>query len=181
MGSLVTQQHTLFGILHFSITNRGLRLEVPLGWDDNHGYFILPVNHSPAEKAHREYSQGVCLRQAGPDLFVRACPDQLKPVESLGEVKSFQVVKTLSKRHAARIDQSVLPVDIPEEIRSFEVEPKRCWNPSQRTLFAGHTGAFLGYLHFSPPWADEFDFFVLVCRCEQQHYAWTFDFVRGDA
>lgn len=52
----------------------------------------------------------------------------------------------------------------------------------KRLLFAGHTGAFLGYLRFEPEWAYNFDFFVLVCgfdRSRAPDERWRFHLVRG--
>lgn len=186
--NLVAQQDAIFDVQDFSITNQGIKLEVPVTWDPQTGYLILPVNHSPSGHTDEEYSQGVCLRQVGPKSFVRALPDHFEPVLTRGELNAVQVVKTLAPHEAAAIDTFIMHIQLPQDtnhpdFRLSRVEPRGCWDPSQNMLFAGHSGSFLGYMFFRPEWADEFDNFALICRFDRSRISevpWRFDLMRGD-
>jgi hypothetical protein len=166
-GGLVTSLPELFSA-DFSITNRGLRFNVPLVWVSSTGHCILLVNHGE----EGELSAGVYLRQVGPDLFVRALPRlashwDLWDSNTTKSVGLIQVVKTLSTEQAASIKRRVTylrkpgALGLPDFLPS-KVEPAGCWDPWQRMLFAGHTGVFLGYMEFDR--TDEFEPFALVCR-----------------
>jgi hypothetical protein len=185
-GSLVVAQDTVFDICEFSITNRGLRFQVPLAMDPGTGRHILPINHRRNTTNIEDYSLGVFLRQVGPSLYGRAFPDLLGSIRRRRSVKSLQIVKILSAKEVTAINEQVLSIIKPvhldhPDIRLSEIEPIGCWDPSQRMLFAGHTGVFLGFLHFMPEWADEFDSFVLVCRFDRtRDPSWRLDLVRGD-
>jgi len=62
-----------------------------------------------------------------------------------------------------------------------EIEPVGCWDPSRRPLFACHTGVFLGFMHFIPNWADEFESFVLIFRYSNMtKLPWCYTVVHGD-
>jgi hypothetical protein len=164
-GGLKTGQDELFRVPDFSITNRGIRFNVPLAWRRSSGHYILPVNHRETRSFFTS-STGVYLRQVGLGLFVREMPRDLAspPIlvldfDETQSVGPIQVVKTLSAEQAASIKQRVTCI---RELRNLgqpkfqpsKVEPAGCWESSQRILYAGHTGVFLGYMEFVP--ADEF-------------------------
>ncbi|EMD60267.1 hypothetical protein COCSADRAFT_250555 [Bipolaris sorokiniana ND90Pr] len=184
--SLVVAQDTVFDICEFSITNRGLKFEVPLSMDPSTGCHILPINHKRNSPNTGGHSLGVFLRQVGPSLYVRALPHLVGSIRRRRSIKSFQVATTLSLKEATAIRERVLSITRPihlnhPDIGLSEIEPVGCWDPFRRMLFAGHTGVFLGFLHFMPEWADEFDSFVLVCRFDwTRDPSWRFDLVRGD-
>jgi hypothetical protein len=108
-------------------------------------------------------------------------------VKSIGPI---QVVKTLSAEHAAAINECVMYIREPEDLEHpdfllSKVEPAGCWDSSRKMLFAGHTGVFLGFLQFTPAWADEFDSFILICRFDvtkdwKRGPPWRYSLVRGD-
>ncbi|KAM5348895.1 hypothetical protein ACJ41O_008718 [Fusarium nematophilum] len=189
-GSLKVAQDAVFDIHDFSISNRGLKFRVPLAAEGRSGRHCLPVNHHGQSvsdgEGGGEYSLGVHLRQIGPGLYVRALPHLLGSIQRRSPVKSLQVAKVLSEKEAAAIRERVLriswQVDDDDDMRLSEVEPVGCWDPSERVLYAGHTGVFLGFLRFTPKWADEFDYFVLVCRFDSSRDAmpWRLDLVAGD-
>lgn len=185
-GSLVVSQDTVFDICEFSVTNRGLKFEVPLAIDPITGCHMLPINHRHGTYSNDLYSLGVFLRQVGPSLYVRAFPNRLATIQRRRSIKSLQVATTLSAEEVTSIREHVLLITKPvrldhPSIGLSEIEPVGCWDPFRKMLFAGHTGVFLGFLHFKPEWADEFDSFVLVCRFDRtRDPSWRFDLVRGD-
>jgi hypothetical protein len=181
-GGLMTSRDELFRVPDFSITNRGIRFNVPLVWVSTTGHYILSVNHGRDWAA----SAGVYLRQVGPDLFVRALSHDLGtfgPFNQLESIGPIQVVKTLSTEQAASIKKRVTYIHKPKNPGlpdlSCKAEPAGCWDSSQKMLFAGHTGVFLGYMEFVL--ADEFQTFVLVCRFDSRRFEnpWRYALVRG--
>lgn len=76
------------------------------------------------------------------------------------------------------------PETIPnEDFLLSEVEPVGAWDPTRKLLFAGHVGVVLGFLRFTPKWADLFDSFILVCRFDSMtsgQGSWRFCMVSGD-
>jgi hypothetical protein len=189
-GGLTTNQDELLGISHFSITNRGIRFNnVPSARDPFNGLYILSVNHG--NYFHNLLGPvGVYLRQVGPDLFVCQRPSTLGELRDHAVAKfvgSIQVVKALSTEQSAAIDTRVTYIREPDQLEHpnfllSEAQPPGCWDPSQKMFFAGHTGVFLGYLNFTPTWADEFESFVLVCRFDSVRLdePWRYALVRGD-
>lgn len=184
--SLIVAQDTVFDNRDYSITNRGLKFQIPLAMDPDTHCHILPINHRRSTSNTQEYSLGVYLRQIGLDLYVRALPHLLPEVRSRSAAKSLQVAKVLSANQVTAIREQVLYISRPvglqyQDMRLSKIEPIGCWDPSRRMLFAGHTGVFLGFLHFVPDWADEFDSFVLVCRFDRtRDPPWRLDLVCGD-
>jgi Heterokaryon incompatibility protein (HET) len=185
--NLTPQQHTLFDVREFSITNRGIRFNIPAFWNSEQGYYILPVFHSQPNKENF-YSQGIYLRKVGRDLYARALPDQLASMPDRGSNATLQIVKTLSVYQSEAIAENVLEILTPKNLYSpdfglSKVKRMESLDTGRRHLFAGHTGAFLGYLKFEPEWADEFESFVLVCGFDRSRAPverWRFHLVRGD-
>jgi hypothetical protein len=184
MHGLVPQPDALLELRDYSITNRGIRFNMPLSQDLSSGYLILPINHGYVEQQNR----GVYLRQVGMDLFVRARPHELPHIDlerlntpfHMMKDNSFHV-KTLTSKQSALIEDRVLQIAEPQNLQDLgirSVQPAGSWSLSERSLYAGHTGVFLAYIHFAPPWSDEFDSFVLVCYFGQ--YGWQYHLVRGD-
>ncbi|KAI4907301.1 hypothetical protein J4E90_009804 [Alternaria incomplexa] len=183
MDTLVFSPDALAQSREYNITNRGIRFHLPLTQDEESGYFLLPVNHGYIEGENL----AVFLRQVGMDLFVRARPcERLEPLASGDEGRqqlqladrSFHV-KILSLEQSKTIDTHVLPIQAPEELTLVCVEPTGSWSPSEKILYAGHTGVFVGYMHYSSSeWSDAFDTFVLVCHFAKNQ--WRYDLVRGD-
>ncbi|KAH7348076.1 hypothetical protein BKA66DRAFT_477434, partial [Pyrenochaeta sp. MPI-SDFR-AT-0127] len=184
--SLEVAQDTIFDIRDFSMTNRGLRFQVPLTIEPSTGCHILPINHGSSTSSTEIQPLGVYLRQVGPDLFVRALPNVLAAVQHRGPVRSLQITKALSAKDSMYVREHVLTFFRPESLQHeafglSEIEPTGCWDPSRKMLFAGHTGVFLGYLRFEPAWADEFDSFVLICRFDRTiNPPWRLQLVCGD-
>ncbi|KAI4949152.1 hypothetical protein J4E91_005616 [Alternaria rosae] len=183
MDTLVSRPDALVQSREYNITNRGIRFHLPLTQDEESGYFLLPVNHGYIEGQNL----AVFLRQVGMDLFVRARP--CKKLESLasgnGGSKQFQLadrsfhIKILSLEHSDTIENNVLSIKAPEELTLVCVEPTGSWSPSEETLYAGHTGVFVGYMHYSSSeWSDAFDTFVLICHFAKNQ--WNYGLVRGD-
>jgi hypothetical protein len=166
---LMTSQDALFGISDFSITNRGIRFNVPLAWHPPTGCYILPANHAE-DRGLVADPVGLWLRQVGSDLFVRANPQYLpapRDYDMTRIVRPIQVVKTLSTEQAASIKNRVTCIRKPKNLGLPDFLPSKiglvgCWDSSQRMLFAGHTGVFLSYIEFFQ--SDQFESFILVCR-----------------
>ena len=180
--NLVLLQEEL-DILDFSITNLGIRIHVAVDQDRLEGHFILPVNLcSSGVKKNRK---GIYLRQIGTKLFVRALPEVLADCSDTASLckmaKSLQIVKTLMPHQIAAIERNVIGIRIPE-YPIAKVEPVGCWDPSRNMLFAGHTGAFVGYIHFTPEWSDEYDSYILVCHFNSSWSTspWRFHLECGD-
>jgi hypothetical protein len=184
--SLRPQQHTLFDVREYSITNRGIRFNIPALWSSELGHYILPVFHSQPNK-NNLYSQGICLRKIGRDLYARALPRQLASMPDRGSSTSLQVVRTLSSYQSSAITENVLEILTPKDLYGpdfglSKTERMESLDPGKRLLFAGHTGAFLGYLQFEPEWAGKFDSFVLVCgfdRFRVPAERWRFRLAQG--
>jgi hypothetical protein len=131
-GFLVASNDGFFGISEFSITNRGIRFNVPLAWSPSSGHYILPVNHG--NRGINVYSAGVYLRQVGSDLFVRVFPQCLPRPWDYNITESavpIQVIKTLSTEQAASIKRRVTylrksgNLGLPDFLPS-KVEPAGC-------------------------------------------------------
>jgi hypothetical protein len=190
-GDLVAIQNELFRVSDFSITNRGIRLNVTLTWNSLSGIYVLPVNHEDYRVIGLD-GAGVFLRQVGSDLFVRARPRHLPTIQSRDlkmaeSVGAIQVVKMLSTKQATSIRKRVTYIrrfrnsqGLPDFLPS-KVEPAGCWDSLQRMLFAGHTGVFLGYMEFVL--ADDFEPFALVCRFDSIRFEepWRYALVDGRA
>jgi hypothetical protein len=183
MHSLVFSPDALVQSREYNITNRGIRFHLPLTQDEESGYFLLPINHGYIEGENF----AVYLRQVGMNLFVRARPyEKLEPLASSNQgSKQVQLadrsfhVKILSLEQSDTIDKHILSIQAPEDLTLVCVEPTGSWSPSERILYAGHTGVFVGYMHYSSlAWSDAFDSFVLVCHFAKDH--WSYDLVRGD-
>jgi hypothetical protein len=188
---LVAQRFALLQLRDYSLTNRGIKFQMPLSLDSRTGFFVLPINHGfgvTGETAIRE--RGVLLRQVGTGLFVRARPEELPlidevlvwPEADVVKTKTFHV-KMLTPSESSLIDQRYLYIEKPTELELpwwglRKVEPAGCWDLSRQELYAGHAGVFLGHMHFSPQWAEEYDSFVLVCYFAE--CGWKCDLVRGD-
>ncbi|KAJ5046940.1 heterokaryon incompatibility protein-domain-containing protein [Bipolaris maydis] len=136
--SLVVAQDTVFDNCEFSITNRGLKFELPLATDRNTGCYILPINHR-----HRYNIEGYCLgvflRQVGPNLYVRAFPNLLESIRRQESIQSLQVAATLSAEEVTAIREQVLHVTKPlymghPDIGLSEIEPIGCYDPIRRML-----------------------------------------------
>jgi hypothetical protein len=114
---------------------------------------------------------------------VRAFPKILaSPFENLqGMVQSLQIVKTLMPHQAAAIERNVIGIRMPDFPIS-KIEPIGSWDPSRSMLFAGHTGTFVGYIHFTPEWSDEYDSCIFVCHFNSSWSIspWRFHLVCGD-
>jgi hypothetical protein len=167
-------------VLEFSITNQGIRIHAPMGWDKHKGHFILPVNlaHSGLK-----VPKGVYLRQVATNLFVRALPGILASGSEClhGMLQSLQIIKTLMPHHAAAIDRNVIGICMPAFPIS-KIEPTGSWDPSRSIFFAGHMGEFVGYIHFIPEWADEYDSCIFVCHFKSSWSIspWQFHLICGD-
>jgi hypothetical protein len=197
IGALRPQEDAIFNGNEFSITNRGIHFQTPANFVSRHGYFILALQHRLAASNGANHL-GVYLRKVGPDLFVRAEPSKICNSEHGREwsmtrtpvkLESFRVLKSLSFDLARRIEDSVLQIKAPPNIHQlmpsqFAVEPTGSYDRSKSLLYAGHTGAFLGHLHFTPNWAEEFDSFVVVCRYDSQYQnrkqRWRFAVLTGE-
>jgi len=185
--NLTPQQHTLFDIKEFSITNRGIGFNTPTLWNSEQGYYILPVFHSQPD-AENLYSVGIYHRKVGRDLYARALPGQLASMPDRGDCTSLQIVKTLSAYTSQTIAENVLEILTPKDLYSpdfglSKVKRMESLDVGRRLLFAGYTGAFLGFLKFEPDWANEFESYVLVCgfdRSRAPDERWRFHLVRGD-
>jgi len=183
METLVFNPDGLVQSREYNITNRGIRFHLPLTQDEVRGYFLLPVNHGFEEGENL----AVFLRQVGMDLFVRARPcERLEPLAgSHGVSRQIQLadrsfhVKILSPEQSNTIERHVLSIQAPKELTLVYVEPTGSWSPSEEILYAGHTGVFVGCMHYSSSeWSDAFDTFVLICHFAKNQ--WSYSLVRGD-
>ncbi|KAG4436296.1 hypothetical protein IFR05_008236 [Cadophora sp. M221] len=165
----------------FSINNRGVSLQTILYRKTTTGLHIMPVNcklegeKAPKYDPHssRHGPHGIYLRQVGRLDFVRAFPSRIVNAISNDSTTRFQVATQLSTEQALFIDQHVTFIRSPCDfigdfyLSSKAVHPIGCYDPSQRIIYAGHTGTFLGYFHFEPEWTKEFDTFYFIFRFDR--------------
>jgi hypothetical protein len=130
---------------NFHLTNRGIRLKLGLAWDADTGLAILPVKHSLGAVGR---PVGVYLRRVGPDLFVRAQPQDCPRVKTELVYAEFTAVKCLTANQASTIMEKVMRVEKPAGVHVSRVQPEGLWNPVAKCLHATHTGAILGYMEF---------------------------------
>ena len=156
----------------FYLTNRGIRLKLGLAWDNDTGLAILPVKHSLGTVGK---PVGVYLRRVGPDLFVRALPQECPTVKTEVTYTEFTAAKSLTATQASTIMDKVMRVMKPASVRVSRVEPRGLWDPSAKWLHATHTGALIGYMEFQ---ADSYPVFAFVFFFRNGH--WSATVVVGD-
>jgi hypothetical protein len=182
MHTLVVNPDASIHSREYNITNRGIRFHLSLAQDEKSGYFLLPINHGYVKGENL----GVFLRQVGTNLFVRARPCEKLETLHGGDVANKKLtaadgsfhIKTLSLEQSDAIEKNVLSIQTPEEATLDYVEPVGSWSQSEKMLYAGHTGVFVGYMQYSSAWSDAFDTFVLVCHFAKNH--WSYGLVPGD-
>ena len=184
--SLRLEHTSVFDTYEFSITNKGIRFNIALHLDEKSGYHILPLNHTHGKDRSALGPLGIYLRQVGPNYFVHALPRKLAITKEGETLRNVWVAKTLLSVQSESINRQVLHIHAPLDLTSgilTEVEPVGSWDPSKNVLYAGHTGSFIGFMHITPNWADEFDSFVLLCRFNSKSengYPWQCNLVDGD-
>lgn len=166
----------------FSVTNQGIRFHFPFKYHRPTGCLVLTLGHQSKQRRHR---LGVFLRQISNDFCVRMSPDTLanEDICQQPEVMIVQVSKVLSSREVRDVRQN--GITFPEEFDRLRskgfilgnVAPHGCWDPSTRTVHAGHKGSFECLLIFEmdvqcrswnkkmgPSWSS----FGLVFRYEER-------------
>jgi hypothetical protein len=145
----------------YHLTNRGIRIKLSLAWDNDTGLAILPVGHSLGAVGR---PVGVYLRRVGPDLFVRAQPQECPRVKTELEFNDITAVKSLTASQASTIMDKVMRVEKPAGVDVSRVEPKGLWSPAAKCLHATHTGAILGYMEFQKAAYPVFAFVFFFTR-----------------
>jgi len=156
----------------FYMTNRGIRLKLGLAWDHDTGLAILPVKHSLGAVGR---PVGIYLRRVGPDLFVRALPQECPRVKTEVTYTEFTAVKSLTGPQASTIMEKVMRVEKPAGVHVSRVEPRGIWDPAAKWLHATHTGAIIGYMEFKK---DAYPIFAFVFFFRNGH--WSATVVVGD-
>lgn len=196
-GSMVAKPELLLSRSDFSLTNRGIRFHTFVVDHDPSGVSLLPLGH---RYASRNEILGVYMQQIGSDVFARKFPDMLafadriftsglkKGILENGDFSgqtSFLAPRKLSDGQAMRIPDTFLRLDSPEDLSENDrflryVEPSRCWAPKSRKLYGGFGGLFLGYFHFTPDWAELYDYYVVVVSFNMsKRERWRIALVKG--
>jgi hypothetical protein len=155
----------------FYLTNRGIRLQVGLAWDERTGMAILPIKHSIGDVLK---PVGIYLRRVGPDSFVRARPgDWAATVSRDVKWTDFTVVKSLTDTQSATIINKAMRIVIPQEVEVTQVEPRGLWDPSSSCLNATHAGAILGFVEFKRMEKEEHRRFAFIFFFRNGHWQAT--------
>jgi hypothetical protein len=180
MGSVVARPQMMVHPPEFSITNRGIRFLASIKYIEEGGYFIMPVYH---DDLIRNHALAISLRQTGPDHYVRARSNLVATLPLIDKPQSLHIAKKLSSKQSAMMEQLSLQVILSplSDFGKIVVSPIGCFDTTRRMLIPDYNGSFLGYIEFIPPWAGEFDSFVIVCRCDGfADTPWEYDLIRGD-
>lgn len=98
-------------------------------------------------------------------------------------LREIWIAKILSHKQATRLKSLSLQLVLSpaSDFGNCVADPVGSYDPSHLHLVPDYEGLFLSVLEFTPPWADEFDSFVVVCRCYgDTRGGWDFALLMGD-
>jgi hypothetical protein len=128
----------------FTVTNQGIRFRFPFQYHKPTNCLVLPLGH---ESQQHQGRLGVFLRQIADGHCVRAAPDILANEQAgpSSDEMTVQVSKVLSFPEILLILENVIMLENPDQLRRKgiiigDVVPRGCWDPTRRTIYAGHKG-----------------------------------------
>lgn len=175
-------QKMIFRSQEFSITNRGVRFESPLGIIRETGEYFLPLDHSIAAPNPPDTAPGlgIYLRPIDINIFVRSCQNTHGNPTRWAHETTFQVARSISNTQIKRLVEGLLHLkELAPGVDILDVFPRGSFDPSTRYLYTGCVGDFLGYMRFGRPIVsnkDDKDFFVLILFRELH---WKYALVSG--
>ena len=164
-----------------TITNRGLQMLTTLGFDSATGVHVLWTSIWHPEKNSFKI---LLLRQIGINKFVRIFTTwEKRSLTPNGKLHKIRIPKVLTDRQARIMQRSYLQLGIGSDLKIEDcvASPIGSFNPAIMQIVPDYEAVFECYLTFSPPWAGEYDSFIVVCQCHAYRGGgWAFSVVTGD-
>lgn len=159
------------GSPEFIITNKGIRIDIPLFLDLVSGLFFMPLESFGAGQ-HGRMVRGICLKRYGDGEFARAMPNELPELEAHSLLSSPSSQRYLTRLIPRALDLYV--ANSKTNLFAFRwdfgspyyhhifAKPHSGWSEVEKA-FVTHDGPFLGVRYFSSSWATPYGTeFVLV-------------------